>query len=254
MIPLDAFGLSGEPVPLPGGQGRSVRVGDVALKQVDDVEEAAWCAEVLADLDVEGVRVARPVRSRSGEWVVDGWAASRWIVGETAAPDWTLVRRAGRLFHEALRDVPRPALLDRRTHRWAVADRVVWDGHTVELQDEELRRWHDELRARLQPVDLVEQVVHGDLTGNVLGGVTPGVLDFSPYWRSPDHADAQVVVDASIWWGAGRALAADVDPQLFLRALLFRVVALDGRAQVLPGALAEKELFRPVVGRLLPRP
>lgn len=244
MIPLEAFGLTGDAVPLPGGQGRSVRVGNVALKQVDDVEEAAWCASVLADLEVDGLRIARPLRARDGEWVVDGWAASHWIAGEAAAPDWGTVRRAGRLLHQALQGVPRPGFIDRRSHRWAVADRVVWDGHAVELHDGELRRWHDELQARLRPVDVVEQVVHGDLTGNVLAGELPGILDFSPYWRSPDHADAQVVVDATIWFGAEPSLADGLDPQLLLRALLFRVVALDGR-----GALDEKPLFAAVMSR-----
>jgi uncharacterized protein (TIGR02569 family) len=247
VIPLGAFGLTGEPVPLAGGQGRSWRVGDVALKQVDDVEEAAWCAAVLDAVEEDGFRVARPLRALDGSWVVDGWSASHWVDGETAAPDWAAVRRVGRSFHAALKGVPRPDLVDRRTHRWAVADRVVWDGLQVQLHDDRLRGWHDELLARLEPVDVVEQVVHGDLTGNVLTGA--GVLDFSPYWRSPDHADAQVVLDASIWFQAPSSLANGVDPQLLLRALLFRVVALDSRAQADPAALAEAELFEKVVRR-----
>lgn len=34
---------------------------------------------------------------------------------------------AGERFHDALASVPRPAVLDRRTDRWAIADRVAWE-------------------------------------------------------------------------------------------------------------------------------
>ena len=43
------------------------------------------------------------------------------------------------------------------------------------------------LVAARRSVDAVSQLVHGDLSGNVLlaHGLPPAVIDFSPYWRPP---------------------------------------------------------------------
>ncbi|MEY9932945.1 hypothetical protein ABH926_007598 [Catenulispora sp. GP43] len=103
---------------------------------------------------------------------------------------------------------------------------------------------------------MTNQVIHGDLSGNVLtaSGRLPAVIDFSPYWRPAAYADAIVVVDGLLWFGAGPdqlALAstgADF-PQMLVRALLFRLVALNEKArsfgmECLDGEL---ELFEPVV-------
>lgn len=138
---VEAFGLTGTPVVLPGGEGRSVLVGDAVLKPVDDVETAAWCARVLDRVEGEGFRV------------------------------------------------PRPSLLDRRAHRWAVGDRVAWGEARVEPLAPVADPFHA-LQSLLRPVHAVNQVIHGDLSGNVLTGNVltapgrvPAVIDFSPYWR-----------------------------------------------------------------------
>ncbi|WP_214323396.1 hypothetical protein [Nonomuraea sediminis] len=80
MIPetvLNAFGLSGPPVPLGGGQGTSVRVGDAVLKPVDSREETEWTSRLYASLPTApGFRVPRPLHSPTGEYMVEGWAAA----------------------------------------------------------------------------------------------------------------------------------------------------------------------------------
>jgi hypothetical protein len=75
------------------------------------------------------------------------------------------------------------------------------------------------------------QLVHGDLTGNVLfaAGLPPAVIDFSPYWRPTGFASAVVVGDALLWEGADVSLLTAVAhvedfPQLLVRALIFRAV------------------------------
>ena len=75
------------------------------------------------------------------------------------------------------------------------------------------------------------QLVHGDLTGNVLfhPDLPPAVIDLSPYWRPSAFASAVVVADALAWEGAGLELidAAADEPdfgQCLVRALLFRIV------------------------------
>ena len=135
----------------------------------------------------------------------------------------------GELFHRALADVPEPELVGRRTDRWAVADRVAWGEIPAEqfLHVEHL----SELVAARQPLEAPRQLVHGDLTGNVLfaEGLTPAIIDFSPYWRPTAYPSAIVVADALVWEGADETLLDAVShlpsfPQFLVRALIMRAV------------------------------
>ena len=60
----------------------------------------------------------------------------------------------------------------------------------------------------MRPVRAANQVIHGELSGNVLfaAGQAPAVIDFSPYRRPAAYADAIVAVDGLLWFGAGREL------------------------------------------------
>ena len=90
----------------------------------------------------------------------------------------------------------------------------------------------------LRPVEAPCQLVHGDLSGNVLfaDGQPPAIIDLSPYWRPTAYADAIVAVDGLLWFGADRPLIrlAWTGPdfhQLLVRALVFRLVALNETAR-----------------------
>jgi uncharacterized protein (TIGR02569 family) len=250
---LDAFGLPSQGHPLPGGEGRSFRHGDAVLKPADDPAEAAWSARLLAGIEQRGFRLPRPLRARDGRWVVDGWTASEYLDGQAGpAGRWDELLVAGRAFHAALGQVPRPGFLDGRTHRWARADRAAWGEQTVSMPGQAAEHWA-RLARLIRPVDAPCQLVHGDLAGNVLfaAGLPPGVIDFSPYWRPVGYADAIVLVDGLLWFGADRRLlalgGADL-PQLLVRALMFRLAALTEKARdVHPACLAELALFPPVL-------
>lgn len=240
---LDAFGLAGAVDLLPGGEGRSVRVGSVVLKPTEDDDEASWVAELLTRLDEAGFRLARPVGARDGRWVVDGWSASHLVAGETGpAGRWPLLLAAARAFHAALRPTARPAFLALRRHRWALADRVAWGESAFEpLPD--LRPLMDRLMAVRRPVIADCQLVHGDLSGNVLfaDGLAPAIIDFSPYWRPAAYADAIIAVDGLLWYGADPGLLTLAGttpdfPQLLVRALIFRLVAHNEHARLSEGS------------------
>jgi hypothetical protein len=87
----------------------------------------------------------------------------------------------------------------------------------------------------LRPITAPSQVIHGDLTGNVLfdDELPPAVIDLSPYFRPPAFASAVVVADALVWEGADASLLDALDrdgalPQYLLRALIYRVAAFTG--------------------------
>ena len=236
-----AFGVSVEDLEplhdIGGGSSGSGAVpvwrgGEVVLKPVPGPAEAAWVAQTLDALQVDGVRVARPLRSSDGRWVVAGWSATRFVAGRTEPRHDEVVAVSLRL-HRATASLPRPRFLANRTDVWAMADRAAWGEADPSLDGAKGGTLFDSLTGLRRPAPgLRDQIVHGDLFGNVLfaGSAPPAVIDFSAYWRPPEWAAAVVVVDALAWGGADDGLLdrwAELRqwPQALLRALLFRLAA-----------------------------
>lgn len=229
---LAAFGTSAEAQPLGGGQGTSWRSGELVLKPVDPAmspEELEWQGKVLDAVREDGFRVTRLRRALDGAVLVDGWCAWGYVEGTHEERRWADVIEAGERFHAALAREPRPAHLDARTDHWAIGDRVAW-GELSAARFAHVKHLPT-LMAALRPLDAPSQLVHGDLTGNVLFaiGLPPAVIDFSPYWRPQAFASAVVVGDALAWEGADERLLDAVAhipsfPQFLLRALVYRIV------------------------------
>ncbi|OLR90156.1 TIGR02569 family protein [Actinokineospora bangkokensis] len=206
------------------------RAGDVALRQAVSPAEASWVAQTLGDLTVPDLRVARPVRSSDGRYVVGGWMAHRFLAGRPE-PRYDEVISASLRLHKATSHLARPRFLGTRADVFATADRVAWDEERgVRLTPELGGRLFDLFAEYRRDTDLTPQVVHGDLFGNVLfdGDEPPAIMDFTAFHRPPEWAAAVVVVDAMAWGGADDALAkrwAHLQDwsQALLRALLFRL-------------------------------
>ena len=225
---LDAFGVAGaELVPLSGGEGHTVRAGDLVLKPCDDPVEWAWLGGVLPALRQDGFRLAPPVRASDGRWVVDEWCAQPIVEG-AHAERWEDVVAVGERFHAQTTALERPAFLDMRTHPWSVGDRVAWE----EVESPVSHPLLDRVLARRRPVTLDAQVIHGDLTENVLfaDGLPPAIIDVTPYFRPALFASAIVIGDAVRWRDADpapllEAVGNDPDfPQVFVRAVIYRLV------------------------------
>jgi uncharacterized protein (TIGR02569 family) len=243
---LDLFAAEGVLEPLAGGQGASVRAGDLVLSPGRDAEQLAWLAFVQARLAVRldeevprSIRLALPVPARDGRLVVDGWAATRFEPGATPCHDLATLRATAHLLHARLASVvpARPEALDARTDQWAVAERQAYDAEAAvraaaERSESGLPDLVTAIAAQLDDTDLGrEQLVHADLAGNVLldaAGV-PFVVDLSPAWRSPLWAEAVCVLDAVLWHGAPTAALdawrTGVERQAMLRAVLFRILS-----------------------------
>lgn len=245
---LEAFGLTGTPVPLPGGEGRSFRIGQAVLKPADE-DFADWLGDTMSRIVADGFRISRPIAAATGAWHHDGWSASRYEPGaepdHEGAPRWAQIIEAGRAFHRALAGFARPDFLDRRTDWWQTGDRVAWQEQQPDLIAC-LQAPYEDLAALIAPVAEASQLIHGDLTGNVLlaAGLPPLVIDFSPYWRPAAFGEAIVVGDALIWHGAkaaliretadgtGAAAAASGDfAQHVLRAVIYRLVTTSERVR-----------------------
>jgi len=226
---LKAFGIAHEPAPVDGGEGGSWRAGDLVFKVAPSTEEWSWLGYQLANVREDGFRLALPVPAMDGRWVVDDWCAQTWLAGEHPAETrWLDVLTLCERFHRASAHLPRPVFIEGRTHAWAIGDRIAWGEADPPAPDP----WLDRLLALREPISLPSQVIHGDLTDNVLfaDDLAPAIIDPTPYWRPAGFASAIVVHDAVRWWVADPeplvAATAHLEefPQLFVRAAIYRLV------------------------------
>jgi uncharacterized protein (TIGR02569 family) len=273
---LAAFGLRGvRPEPLGVGWDGGWRCGEVVLSMVADHARASWSAKVRETLFVDGIRLARPVRSTDGRYVVSGWRADTFVAGSPEPRHDEVVSAAVRL-HEATSDLERPRFLTQApAAQWAdvdvfiAADRAAWEerplqwlpGTRVGPGSPDGQRSIDlinQLAGLRRATKNSSQLVHGDLYGTVLfaGAAAPGVTDITPYWRPASWAAGVVVVDALSWGEADDGLierwnALPEWPQMLLRALIFRLAvhALHPRstADAFPGLSRTAALVRMVL-------
>jgi uncharacterized protein (TIGR02569 family) len=223
-----AFGVTGSDAEFaPPGPGW--RCGDVELRPVADPARAAWVAHTMETLQVPGLRIARPLRSTDGRWVVGGWRAVRALAGRVEQRHDEVVSVAVRL-HQATAGIDRPKFLAKGADVFAVADRAAWGEEEPELAPELGGRLFTILAGSRRPTGARPQLVHGDLFGTVLfcDEEPPAVTDFVPYWRPAEWAAAVVVVDALAWGDADPGILrrwAHLPewPAMLLRALLFRL-------------------------------
>jgi uncharacterized protein (TIGR02569 family) len=228
---LHAFESDSDPIALSGGRGLAWRVGDLVFKPADlGLDELAWQADVLPAVHAPDIRLSTPQRATGGDLVVDGWTAWSFLPGEHQTGRWLEIIAIGDRFHRAVAGLARPAFIAARMDPWAIGDRVAWGEAPIDpyLGVPHVAR----LAAVRHSVDARSQLIHGDLTGNVLfaDDMPPAVIDLSPYWRPTAFATAIVLADALVWEGADESLlasVADVDDvgQMLIRALIYRLVA-----------------------------
>jgi uncharacterized protein (TIGR02569 family) len=274
---LVAFGLTGvKPIRLGAGWEDGWRCGEVVLSLAADHARAAWSARVRETLFVDGVRLARPVRSTDGRYVVSGWRADTFVAGKPEARHDEVVSAAVRL-HEATGKLERPRFLTQGpTAPWGdvdvfiAADRAAWEERPLQSvppgarvapptadAEQSIDMIH-QLAPLRKPTRSPNQLVHGDLYGTVLfiGTAAPGITDITPYWRPASWAAGVVVIDALSWGEADDGLierwnALPEWPQMLLRALMFRLAvhALHPRstAEAFPGLARTAALVRLVL-------
>ena len=223
---------SGEPEPLAGGRGLAWRAGDIVFKPADLAPDGlAWQADVLPAVDAREVRLSIPQRTIDGDLVVDGWTAWSFLAGEHRAARWPDVIAVGDRFHRALAGLERPAFLDARTR--SVGDRRPGRlGRSIRRAVSRRPACRADSPIGSRASKSPSQLIHGDLTGNVLfaEGLPPAVIDLSMYWRPPAFATAVVVADALVWEGADESLLESIGEiddfgQMLARALIYRLVA-----------------------------
>jgi uncharacterized protein (TIGR02569 family) len=216
--------------PLRGGQGKAWGTAALVFKPLDmSIEALEWQEGVLGGIQQDGFRVARPVRAADGRLAVAGWSVWQRAGGEHRPRRWAQICAAGERFHRATAGIPVPGWHLRCRDSSARADRAAWEDGAVD--EFTCLPPVARLAGHLRPVHGPRQLIHGDLSGNVLfhPHLPPAIIDLSPYWRPPSFASAVVAVDALVWEGASRGVLSVLDghpdpAQHLLRAAIFRIV------------------------------
>ena len=261
---MSAFGARGDALHrMPGGQGNAWTDGRLVLKPVGLVSEHNWVSAVFANWKAPEVRVPEPVTANGeGGWSVDGWGAHVFVPGhEVQLPlDVGRVREASGLFHHCIKQLPRPDFIDERDDPWALGDRVAWEGAEPH-GDARALELIELLLSHLTPVTGAEQVIHGDILPNVLlsPGLAPAVIDWPPYYRPVEMADAIAATDAVTFHGAPLSLLDEWSTgeqwrQFLVRALLYRLGTTGffaSRDQLMGPLVTHVAHVRPVVDFVL---
>lgn len=241
---------------LPGGQEGSYRAGDVVLKPVESVTKYLWLADILDPLEIPGLRIAKPVRSRNGKWMENGLGATRFSPGVFVEGRMEEKLNAAIDFHLPLRAVPKPKNFDYWSDPWALAHKFAWAELPLPRNtDEQIAGVVAKITALRKPLKLQDQLIHGDLAGNLLfDGKTPVIIDISPDYRPLEYALAVLVCDSIAWHNEplDSLKLLDFEPsvrtQLVIRAVLFRLSVLVFLDPENRGAFAaELEKFKPIL-------
>ncbi|AWB81424.1 hypothetical protein C3B44_02850 [Corynebacterium yudongzhengii] len=148
------------------------------------MDTAHWSASLREKLTVDGVRLARPLRTTDGRFTVGRWKANTYITGTPSRRADETVLVALKLA-DALAHVDGPVGLE-RTDLYAEAEREAW-----QAADE-----------KYGPLDLPVQPGHADLLATTLydGDAVPAVTDLVPFADPRPHAfsAALVIADALI--------------------------------------------------------
>lgn len=211
----DAFQVGAGPAERLGGAwDHGFRIGNTVFSKSMNAEIAPWSSKLRESLRPEGMRVARPIRSTDGRFVVSGWRASVYSTGAVSQRVDETVVAALRLA-DALVDAPKPELSP---------------GSLFTRAD--IRAWAEQpgrIGGLLRPINQPDQVGHADMLATTLysGSQPPLVTDIVPVVRPHGFTAALVIIDGLLLGAVDEGILRrfshlpDID-QLLLRAFLYR--------------------------------
>lgn len=191
---LTAFGTGTEDSPA-GAQrlgpawDNGLKVGQVVYARAG--ETAHWSATVRERLDVDGARVARPVRSSDGRFLVAGWKATLWAPGILARRVDETAAVALRL-EDALAGEPAPPVRENHTDVFARAERAAW------AESDERFGLFEGVRLQAGHADLLASTIYA-------GAAVATITDLVPFaeQRPRGYTTALALVDGMIYSAVG---------------------------------------------------
>ena len=220
------------------------RVGNIALIKVSHPDRAAWSSRTREELNVDGVRIVRPVRSTDGRFINAGWRASVHVPGILSGRVDETIAAALRL-DEALAQLPVPDSFHAVDPKdaFSVADYAAWrDEHDVVILDptvpaqETAGNLVPKVRDLLRPIVAADgdkvpnQVTHADMFATTIyaGHQSPAVTDLVGVAHPKGYTAALAMVDALVMNATDTGILDRFNnvehlDQLVLRGFLYRL-------------------------------
>jgi uncharacterized protein (TIGR02569 family) len=228
---LNSFNLSGNIEPLSGGQNTSLLVGNAVLKPVDDRQHSEWLLNVIHQINPQGYRLSKPIRNIQGTFVSKGWACTHFEMGQDTKGRIEEKLLVSRLFHRDLSTINSRGF-PHADNPWSKGHRIAWqiDDLPTELPYEIKESIHNLLRRVSLKEQYKVQIVHSDLSGNILfdSFLNPLIIDFSPVIAPVEYAEAILVCDCIAWQGS-EVSEIELLPsnerykEMIIRAIIFRL-------------------------------
>lgn len=215
------------------------RVGEQVFAQVAHPDRAAWSSRVRENLQADGVRIVRPIRSTDGRFINAGWRANHYVAGN-------LSRRVDETVAAALRldnalesvDIPDSFYEIDAADVYSVADHCAWAKEPLEQLEfnldipaqETAHELIERISRLLKSIDAPRQVVHADMFATTIyaGNQAPTVTDLVGVAHPKGYTAALTIIDALIAEVTDESIIdrfrhiENID-QLLLRALAYRV-------------------------------
>lgn len=256
---LHSFDLSGNIVPLSGGQSTSIKVGNAVLKPVDDVRHCEWLLNVINLISPQGYRIAKPIRSKHGTFVRNGWSCTHFEEGQDTKGRIQEKLLVSKLFHRDLSSIPHhdfPPI----DNPWSKGHRIAWQKDKLPSEfPEDIQESLNHLLGMVTLRDHYDrQIVHSDLSGNILfdEGLNPLVIDFSPTIAPVEYAEAILVCDCIAWQGSevseiGLLPRDERYKEMIIRAIVFRlaVAAIFSNGDCMK-YFSEYQAFKPIIDHI----
>lgn len=231
---LEAFGINGKPEKLIGGQGQSVRIGDFVIKPIEEVTKYSWIGSVLESISSEDLVISKPLRSKNGNFVENGYGLTPFIEGEFQQGKIKEKLKACQMLNALLESIEQPVEWTSWSSPWQWANRVAWqEANLPTIADIRSIEIIEAIKSAYKPVNLSRQLIHSDLAGNILlNGTNPIIIDFSPEFRPAAYAEILLITDSIAWhqepieilWKT--EYAEELVIQLTLRAIVFRLAVM----------------------------
>ncbi|RFS14620.1 hypothetical protein [Emticicia sp. C21] len=257
---LDLFGISGKTEKLTGGQGQSIRVGDFVLKPIEETAKYSWIGEALASISTYDLAIAKPIKSKNGNFVESGYGVTQYLTGDFFIGRIEEKIKACQIINQLLKSIKIPEDWVHWSSPWQWANRIAWEEASLpDNADSKSCKIIEAIKAEYKPIDLPEQLIHSDLAGNILfNGNTPVIIDFSPEFRPSAYAEILLITDSIAWhqekaeslWILQHPKALIM--QLAVRAIVFRLaVVIIFKPKNFEALMAELKNFQPILNILM---
>ncbi|MBB5638885.1 hypothetical protein HDE68_004820 [Pedobacter cryoconitis] len=217
---------------LSGGQNTSVKVGHIVLKPINNPEEYNWMGSALEDIDFEGINVAKPIRSKTGKFIENGYGATNYFDGSFVPNRLKEKLEISRKFHQAIKYINRPLDFELWDNSWKKAQRIAFKKIPIPSDiPSKATEIIESLLNKLSVPSLSTQFVHCDLAGNMLFSDKQTLLiDLTPGFFPVEYSETLLIVDSIAWHDQPLnslnllSYNTDVLRPLVARAIAFRLI------------------------------